>query len=298
MIVMVSFLKQRPNKCHLRFRWVFCQLEVLRQTLPAHIRSTLNHMPESLDQTYERVLLAIPNTNRWVAQRLFQCLAVSVRPLRVEELANIFAVDFDAGALPEFTPDWRLEDAEEAVFSACSSLISVIDMDGSQVVQFSHFSVKEFLTSDRLAASGEGLSDYYIVPRSAHAILAQASLGILLHLDDDIDKDSIQNFPLSGYAAEHWIDHGRFENISSSIQVAMEHLFNPGKPHFSAWVWMHDMDDPRRGSMPTMRPSRPQASLRNSSTLSMVFSPASSRGGRSEASHLLGELICKPPFRQ
>ena len=213
-------------------------------------------MPKTLDETYERALSDINEEMRQYAQRLFQCLAVSIRPLRVEELAEILAVRFDAGALPEFNPDWRLGDAEEAILSVCSSFISIVDVGGSQVVQFSHFSVKEFLTSDRLAAAREDLSGYYIVPHMAHTILAQASLSVLLQLDDRIDKNKIKNFPLSGYAAKHWVDHGQFENVSSAIQVAMEHLFNPDKPHFSAWVWIYDIDNPWKGSLHTPRPKR------------------------------------------
>ena len=241
-----------------RFRWVFCQLEALRRTLPAHIRHTLDDMPKTLDETYKRALLELDEDMRQDAQRLFQCLSASIRPLRVEELADILAIRFNE-EIPQFNPDWRLGDAEEAVLSVCSNLVSVVDVHGSQVVQFSHFSVKEFLTSDRLATSREDLSGYNIAPHSAHTILAQASLGVLLQLDDSIDKDSVQKFPLSGYAAEHWVDHSRFENVSLSVRVAMEQLFNPEKPHFSAWVWIYDIDDPWRGSMPTIHPERPEA---------------------------------------
>jgi ankyrin repeat protein len=238
---------------------VFCQLEVLRWTLPVDIRSSLDDMPKTLDETYERALLAINAEMRQYAQRLFQSLAVSVRPLHVEELADILAVRFNAGALPKFSPDWRLGDAEEAVLSVCSNLIGVVDVDGSQVVQFSHFSVKEFLMSDRLASAGEDISGYHIVLQSAHTIIAQACLGVLLQLDDHIDKDSINGFPLSGYAAQHWVDHGQFQGVSSAIQAAMEYLFNPDKPHFSTWVWIYDMDDPWRGEMPSARPEQPEA---------------------------------------
>ena len=221
------------------------------------IRSSLDNMPKTLDETYEHALLAINEEMRQYAQRLFQCLAVSIRPLRVEELADILAVRFDAGALPKFNPDWRLGNPEEAVLSVCSNLISVVDVDGSQIIQFSHFSVKEYLMSDRLAAAIEDLSGYYIQPHSAHIIIAQASLSVLLQLDDNIDRDSIENFPLSGYAAQHWVAHGQFEGVSPVIQIAMEHLFNPNKLHFANWVWIYDMDDPWRGDMPTMRPERP-----------------------------------------
>ena len=40
---------------------------------------------------------------------------VSIRPLRVEELAEIFAVQFDEEALSKFNTDWRPTHAEETI---------------------------------------------------------------------------------------------------------------------------------------------------------------------------------------
>ncbi len=205
------------------------------------------------------MLHRIDKVKRQFAHRLFECLAVSVRPLRVEELAEILAVRFGAGALPQLNTGWRLGNAEEAVLSACSSFITVNNVNGSRIVQFAHFSVKEFLTSDRLATASEDLSRYHVVPHLAHATLARASLGVLLHLDDRIDKDSIRHFPLADYAARHWFEHGRFEGVSLTIRDATERLFDREKPHFSAWVWIYDLDDTWRESMPTKHPERPEA---------------------------------------
>jgi hypothetical protein len=167
---------------------------------------------------------------------------VAVRPLRVEELAEVLAIRFEARKPPEFHSGWCLEDAQDAVLSACSSLISIVNVDGSPVVQFSHFSVKEFLTSDRLANAGEHLSHYHILLQPAHTILAQACLSALLRLDDHIDENGIKRFPLSIYTAQHWVEHGRFENVSSSIQELMERLFDPDKPHLATWVWIYNID--------------------------------------------------------
>ncbi len=212
-----------------------------------------------MDETYEQTLLRIDEEKRQFAHRLFQCLAVSVRPLRVEELAEILAIRFDAGAFPQFNTGWRLGDAEEAVLSACSSLITVINVNGSRIVQFAHFSVKEFLTSDRLTTASDNLSCYHIVPHLAHATLVQASLGVLLQLDDRIDKESIRNFPLADYAARHWFEHCQFEDVSLTIWDATERLFDRERPHFSAWVWIFDLDDPWREPTPTKHPERPEA---------------------------------------
>jgi len=148
-----------------------------------------------LDETYGHTLLGIDEEKRQYAQRLFRCLAVSIRPLRVEELAEILAVQFDEAESPTFNADWRPENAEEAVLSVCSSLIAVVDRGAHQVVQFSHFSVKEYLTSERLATAEERLSYYHVLGEPAHTIFAHASLSVLLKLDDKIDRDTINHFP-------------------------------------------------------------------------------------------------------
>jgi hypothetical protein len=163
-----------------RFRWTFCQLEVLRHCFPPSVRRILEELPESLDETYERILREIRKSNQGHARRLLQCLVVAVRPLRVEELAEVLAVDFDAEGIQKLNPSWRWEDQEEAVMSACSSLVMVVKYKDLRIVQFSHFSVKEYLTSDRLAESNRDVSCYHILLESAHTVLAQACLGVLL----------------------------------------------------------------------------------------------------------------------
>src|ERR1700742_2815692 len=105
--VLISFHLFKPSN---RFRWIFCQLEVLRHCLPPSVRRTLDELPESLDETYERVLKEIRKPNRDHALRLLQCLVVAIRPLRVEELAEILAVDFDdKEGIPKLNPSWRWE---------------------------------------------------------------------------------------------------------------------------------------------------------------------------------------------
>ena len=234
-------------------------MENLRRCLPPSIRRTLEELPESLDETYERVLREIKKPNRDLAHRLLQCLVVAIRPLRVEELAEILAVDFDGGEwTAKLNPSWRWEDDEQALLSSCSSLISIVedvavdsDVDsdnngiqnnGSLVVQFSHFSVKEFLTSPRLASPSRDVSHYHITLEPAHTIMAQACLGVLLRLDDGVEENGSGNSSLARYAARHWVAHAQFQNVSSRVQIAMERLFDPDKPYFVAWLGLYDMD--------------------------------------------------------
>jgi ankyrin repeat protein len=206
----------------------------------------LKELPETLDETYERILRDINKANWDHAHRLLQCLTVAVRPLRVAELAEVLAVDFGTasrGVTSKLNTDWRWEDQEEAVLSTCSSLISVVDEEGSQIVQFSHFSVKEFLTSSRITGSSADVSRFHILLEPAHTIVAKACLGVLVRLGELVDEDNVkEKFPLAGYAAEHWVDHARFENVSSHIREGMEDLFDPDEPYFAAWLQVHDMD--------------------------------------------------------
>jgi len=206
------------------------------------VRLILNKLPETLDETYERILQEIPKSNRVHTHRLLQCLTVAVRPLRVEELAEVLAVDFGAtGEIPTLNEDLRWEDQEQAVLSACSSLIAVVWDDDSRVVQFSHFSVKEFLTSDRLAISTIDAShNHHILLEPSHTIMAQACLSVLLRLDSHISGYSLENFPLAWYASEHFGDHAEFGNVFAHIRDGIDDLLDADKPHFGAWLWVRE----------------------------------------------------------
>ena len=237
---------------------MFCQLELLRRCFPPSVRRILEELPDSLDETYERILREIMKPNQGHAHRLLQCLVVAVRPLEVKELAEVLAFDFNARGMPNLNAGWRWEDQEEAVMSACSSLVTIVKDGDLRVVQFSHFSVKEFLTSNRLAEPMRDVSRYHIRPEAAHTILAQACIGVLLRLDDRVDQDSIKSFPLALYAARYWPTHARVENVSSRIKEGMECLFDADKPHFATWLWIYNEDLYRNRPMSTNRPKKPE----------------------------------------
>jgi Ankyrin repeats (3 copies) len=228
-----------------RFRWIFCQLEILRDCLPPSVRRTLKELPESLDETYERILKEIKKPNRGLAQRVLQCLVVAIRPLHVTELAEVLVVDFDdSEGIARLNADWRWEDQEQALLIACSSLIAVVEDGHSRVVQFSHFSVKEFLTSSRLSTANGDVSAYRIDLENAHTILGQACLGVLLQTQDEIDGNISKDHPLVTYAARHWTTHAQFGfgEVSSRLKKGMEYLFDPNKPHFRVWLTLYDID--------------------------------------------------------
>jgi hypothetical protein len=219
---------------------------MLQNCLPQNIRRVLKDLPKSLDETYERVLKEIGEANQYHAYRLLQCLTVAIRPLRVEELAEILALDFDGaeGGIPELNKDWRWQNQQEVVMSTCSSLVTIVGGGSDRVVQFSHFSVKEYLTSDRLTTSQSNISHFRISLELAHITIVKACLGILLQSDNSVEEDRVKtSSPLAGYAARHWVDHAKFENVSASVKDGMRRLFDPIKPYFAAWLEVHDIDN-------------------------------------------------------
>ena len=241
-----------------RFQWVDCQLRYLSRCLPADLERALNELPATLDGTYERTLREVEDANWEDARRLLQCVAVASRPLRVEELADILAFDFSTGPIPKFRMDRRLEDPVEAVLSTCSTLLSLVNVENSRLIQYGHRSVKEFLTSTRFSRKCDTISRrYHISMLPAHTVLAQACLGILLHLPKSITDDSLIQYPLVGYASEQWFEHARLEGVSHLVIEGMKQLFDWTKPHFAIWLWICNPTSPLEERRRTLRAKQP-----------------------------------------
>jgi ankyrin repeat protein len=191
-----------------------------------------------LDETYERTLLDIDEENWEYAHRLFQCIVVARRPLRVEELAEFLAFKSETGGSLTFQGDWQPENPREMVLSTCSSFVVVVNVDGSAVMQFSHFSVKEYLTSSRISVGR--VSRYYIPLEPAHLFVTQACLCFLIQLDEHVTKEIVKELPLARYAGQYWANHAEFGNVASNAEDMIKRLFNPKSYHFANWVWIYD----------------------------------------------------------
>ena len=206
----------------------------------------------------------IDKKNWEYAHRLFQCVAAASRPLRVNELAEFLAFDFEAGSTPTFLADWLPEDPTHAVLSICSSLLAVVkpnegSLYDSPAVQFAHFSVKEYLTSARLAEAKDTISRFHFSMTTAHTIVTQGCLGALLHIGEDVTRDRLMEFPLALYAAENWVGHAWIENVSANVQDGIKRLFDPSKSHLSVWTWMTDPKTSSRGFLDSESPDQARA---------------------------------------
>ena len=79
----------------------------------------------------------------------------------------------------------------------------------------------------------------------AHALVARACLGILLHLAKGINTmDSLGYFPSVKYAAKHWVNLVRFEYLSRKMVDGMKQLFDSSSPHLAICYWLEKTRQP------------------------------------------------------
>ena len=97
---------QDADRC--RFQWVVCQLDMLRNCMTiSAIRKKISDLAKSLDGTYDQILLQIDEEYQPEVLKTLQAITVTEKPLTLQEIVEIIAVDLDANP-PQFDPDNRL----------------------------------------------------------------------------------------------------------------------------------------------------------------------------------------------
>lgn len=95
------------------FMWVRLMVDELSlQMSLANFEKTLQHPPKGLNGVYERVVFRInhfPSEKRSITVKMLQWITCSMRPLRVDEMAEAVAIEFNA---PFFDKSKRLLDGK------------------------------------------------------------------------------------------------------------------------------------------------------------------------------------------
>ncbi|KAI0143529.1 hypothetical protein GGR57DRAFT_495207 [Xylariaceae sp. FL1272] len=171
--------------------------------------SALTNLPETLDDTYARIIAKIPPEHKSSTITILQFLVISNHPVPLARLVDAVTVDT---ANCTFDPDDRMPIPEE-ISRYCSGLVSLVDINAQRQfsrqkgLQLSHFSVREYLVSNRMEHG---------VPRAleetnAHASIANICFIYLLSLGKKYphisERGIQQEFPLLIYALSSWPDH-------------------------------------------------------------------------------------------
>lgn len=190
------------------FRWVVCQFDALKDCRKVNaIKKALTELPKDLDETYSRILANIPEDHIEDARSILKWLAVSERPLSLQEVAE--AAVLRPGDDP-IDPDERFYNASDVLRICCGlvslskEMICICDYWlNCDVVRFAHFSVQEYLMSDRAES-------FSVSTKFADNYVGESCVSYLLHMDrPSLSGQCLDENPLLEYAAEHWFMHVR-----------------------------------------------------------------------------------------
>ncbi|KAH0435445.1 hypothetical protein CcaCcLH18_04837 [Colletotrichum camelliae] len=259
------------------FRWVDCQLREIAvcPRTEEHLDKLLASLPGTLDDTYERMLLAIPPAFQDYARQMLMLLCCAKRNLTVEELIYGMAVDLDSigsnsdGAESDhvssdglrldchrpvavFNDKRKLHDAD-AVLEVCPGFIELYryydgNMKEASCVRIAHFSVQEYLKSSRIKKRG-AVAQYHMQEQDMNTQATRICLTILDEFDESaalqaknltMDEHSFvvrmrNMFSWACYAAEFWPDHFRENKEIPPEAVSAMLRFRPHALRLSAY---------------------------------------------------------------
>ena len=230
---------------HVRFRWAACQIAYIcalhsdRQS-----RDALEFLPPTLRKLYERILSRVndgPAEVQKMVQRALMWIAYAVRPHSLAELAEVLAVEeghslIDSEAIVDGS----------AIITSCSSLIRTSDARDAQdtsLIEFSHFTVKEFLLGLRESSEAE-FRKYGLMPKKdAQLKLAKLCLTYLTMAEcgSNVPKTEEEcsnlktRYPFWSHATK-WIEYRGDEHDKSYLKLSRT-LFDPSKSeNFMCWA--------------------------------------------------------------
>lgn len=196
------------------FRWVECQFTAIARCPVSErlLDKVLTSVPETLEATYERMLLNIPRPSHDDARRLLRLLCCAREPLTVEEAIDGIAVDLE----PEparYDPERRLANAA-ALRELCPGLTTVgpVEYGARATVRLAHPSVREYLESDRIRTQPAAAAPFAVISsEDAHAEMARVCMAILLDPVPTGFVDYLERHRMAHYAATHWAEHARLQ---------------------------------------------------------------------------------------
>ncbi len=238
-----------------RFRWVECQFRSLKSCPRSedHLEKLLKSLPQSLDETYERMLLNIDAASIDYARRILMWLCFSKRPLTVPELIDGIAVEL--GDHSRLNKKRRLYDRYD-LLQICPGFISIAldsknrskveDDRSSYIVSIAHYSVQEYLESDRTWKQEAAF--FSMRGTTSNVEIAQTCLVYLLDptlSNAEVTYDTLNELPLLRYAAEYWYQHVKEdEPYFSQIRSFMLQLFDNRDYTFRNCMTIYDPDRP------------------------------------------------------
>lgn len=185
-----------------------------RLTTPDEISEALDKLPEGLEQTYRGILQRFGAATSDV-RSVLGFIAFALRPPTLSEVVAGLSFNSTTGE----TRSFDIDDQEAFIRLQLPGMIDIVDSekgdprllypssssleaesDPKRIVQFIHFSVKEYLTNNNICRD-EKVGGYYLDQYFANVSISTLSLAALE------PKNQPALGGLAGYAAQHWHEH-------------------------------------------------------------------------------------------
>ncbi|KAJ4858728.1 ankyrin repeats (many copies) domain-containing protein [Trichoderma breve] len=196
------------RKADCMFQYVRLQLEALRiPSSIAEVRKALHDLPVGLDATYDRILQNIDTRFQSQVINSLKWLAFSKTTLTDGEVSDIFIIHPDDDVV--FDETERLFSSTD-ILKYFSGLIVTLP-NYRTIVRLAHFSIKEYLTSRRIA--GNPTSAFSFTEIDAHLYITKSCLAYLEYFTAitktkwEESYESIEHFPLVRYVTKYWALH-------------------------------------------------------------------------------------------
>ncbi|KAK5059791.1 hypothetical protein LTR84_009674 [Exophiala bonariae] len=221
------------------FRYCQCAIDAIAslRTVRA-IRTALRELPRGLDETYDNILLKIPEPDTETVRRILMWVAFATMPMTLGEVYEAIAIDADLG-LDHLDEESRLRTPAD-ILDLCGSLV-VVSEDGH--IGLAHLSVKEYLLSPRTKRN-HAVSAFALEPERAVQELAKNCLAYLCFREfstgpcktSETFDERLIRLPLATYAAVAWPYFVRSSKTPELQQRINEFFQPPASPIFMSWV--------------------------------------------------------------
>ena len=240
-----------------RFRWAVCQLDILQRLNCERrvVEKALKNLPKTLDESYDRILLAIPEEEQVIVHHILQWIHYHNELYDGQSIPCELLVQGVRKSTAKLSADHmeRFYDTE-TLLEVCGCLISLVaenrtEIRGQETLGFSfaHYTVREYLDSNRVSPGSTAYSITYMKD------LTQEVLGIVLHeahsfkpnpLWEIGDDDSTHRIGTMAYVVEDFNVYCSASALLSLCKLQHEiaeqdtlyalgiSLLDPSKPHF------------------------------------------------------------------
>ncbi|KAL7906512.1 hypothetical protein GGI35DRAFT_110398 [Trichoderma velutinum] len=209
------------------FRWADLQIQGLRgKTREIDVNRALKRLPRDLGETYSRILQRIDlNNYKLEAMAVLRWLTCSTRPLNLAEIAELAVFDVEesdeANLLPS-SSEYEVSCVYQNRFSSASGVLNILSglvtsmqlsekdpQPHTNIVSFSHFSVKEYLQSTQVSPP-----DFKLILSDCHWFVLKSSFSYMRAFDVAVkENQGVRKCPLLLYACFSVWEHAQEPEI-------------------------------------------------------------------------------------